>query len=115
MGGGLLPVMGRLNFGYRLGSEGMPERAQIKCKQLPSDYLKANLRVDIMGLWGPHVKEAVEVFGADRVMFGTDYGPVPIDPSEHIALVEDLDLTPAEKELIYWKNANEFFNLGLAA
>ena len=115
MGGGLLPVMGRLNFGYRLNSEGMPERAKIKCQRLPSEYLRANLRVDIMGLWGPHVREALEVFGADRVFFGTDYGPVPIDPSEHIALVEELDISAEEKEKIYWKNANEFFNLGFDA
>jgi predicted TIM-barrel fold metal-dependent hydrolase len=115
MGGGLLPVMGRLNFGYRLGSEGMPDRAQIKCKRLPSDYLRGNLRVDIMGLWGPHVREVIEVFGPDRVFFGTDYGPVPIDPSEHIAIVEELDLSAEDKEKIYWKNANEFFNLGFDA
>jgi predicted TIM-barrel fold metal-dependent hydrolase len=115
MGGGLLPVMGRLNFGYRLGDEGMPERAKIKCDRLPSEYLRANLRVDIMGLWGPHVREAIEVFGPDRVFFGTDYGPVPIDPSEHIALVEELDLSAEDKEKIYWKNANEFFNLGFEA
>ena len=115
MGGGLLPVMGRLNFGYRLGSEGMPEHAKIKCKRLPSDYLRAHLRVDTMGIWGPHLKEAVEVFGPDRVMFGTDYGPVPIDPKEHIDLVEDLALSPADKEKIYWRNANEFFGLGLSA
>jgi predicted TIM-barrel fold metal-dependent hydrolase len=68
-----------------------------------------------MGLWGPHVKEVVEVFGADRVFFGTDYGPVPIDPSEHIAIVEELDISAEDKEKIYWKNANEFFNLGLSA
>ena len=37
MGGGLLPVMGRLDFGWRLGCEGMPERAKIKCKRLPSE------------------------------------------------------------------------------
>ncbi len=114
MGGGLLPVMGRLNFGYRLGSEGMPEHTKIKCKRLPSDYLRDHLRVDTMGIWGPHLREAVEVFGADRVMFGTDYGPVPIDPSEHIDLVEELALSDADKEKIYWKNANEFFDLGLA-
>jgi predicted TIM-barrel fold metal-dependent hydrolase len=35
--------------------------------------------------------------------------PVPIDPGEPIALVEALDLSPADKEKIYWKNANEFF------
>ena len=43
-----------------------------------------------MGFWAPHVHEAVEVFGADRVMFGTDYGPVPIDPKEHIDIVTAL-------------------------
>jgi predicted TIM-barrel fold metal-dependent hydrolase len=109
MAGGLLPVMGRLNFGWRLGSEGMPERAQIKCKRLPSDYLRGNLRVDIMGLWGPHVKEVVEVFGADRVMFGTDYGPVPIDPGEHMDIVNGLVISAPEK--ILWRNAARFFSL----
>jgi hypothetical protein len=34
----------------------------------------------LMGFWAPHAREAVEVFGADRVMFGTDYGPVPDTP-----------------------------------
>ncbi|MGD0025890.1 MAG: amidohydrolase family protein, partial [Xanthobacteraceae bacterium] len=77
MGGGLLPVMGRLDFGWRLGCEGMPERAIIRCQRRPSDYL-AMLHVDTMGFWLPHVREAVEVFGAERVMFGTDYGPVPL-------------------------------------
>jgi predicted TIM-barrel fold metal-dependent hydrolase len=115
MGGGLLPVMGRLDFGYRLGSEGMPERAKIKCKRLPSEYLRAHLRVDTMGFWGPHLREALEVFGPDRVMFGTDYGPVPIDPKEHIDLVEECNLSAEDKENIYWKNANDFFNLGLSA
>jgi 2,3-dihydroxybenzoate decarboxylase len=114
MGGGLLPVMGRLNFGYRLGSEGMPEDTKIKCKRLPSEYLREHLMVDTMGIWGPHLREAVEVFGPDRVMFGTDYGPVPIDPSEHIDLVKELALSDADKEKIYWRNADAFFNLGLA-
>jgi predicted TIM-barrel fold metal-dependent hydrolase len=113
MGGGLLPVMGRLNFGWRLGCDGMPERAQIKCKNLPSDYLGL-LNVDTMGIWAPHLKEAVEVFGPDRVMFGTDYGPVPIDPTEHVRLVEALDLPAADKEKIFWRNADRFFGLGLA-
>ena len=112
MGGGLLPVMGRLNFGYRLGCEGMPERAQIKCKNLPSDYLKL-LHVDTMGIWAPHLKEAVEVFGSEHVMFGTDYGPVPIDPSEHVTMVEQLDLSATDKEKILWRNADRFFGLGL--
>jgi predicted TIM-barrel fold metal-dependent hydrolase len=67
-----------------------------------------------MGIWGPHLKEAVEVFGPDRVMFGTDYGPVPIDPKEHVDLVEELKLSAADKEKIYWRNADEFFGLGMS-
>ena len=44
------------------------------------------------------MREAVEVFGPDRVMFGTDYGPVPIDPKEHVDIVNALALSPADKE-----------------
>jgi aminocarboxymuconate-semialdehyde decarboxylase len=110
MGGGLLPCMGRLDFGWRLGCEGMPEPSVIRCKKLPSDYLSL-LHVDTMGFWAPHVREAVEVFGADRVMFGTDYGPVPIDPREHVDIVNALGLSAADKEDILWRNAARFFNL----
>src|SRR5215471_2329143 len=110
MGGGLLPVMGRLDFGWRLGCEGMPEHAQIRCARQPSEYLKL-LHVDTMGFWAPHVREAVEVFGAGRVMLGSDYGPVPIDPREHIDIVSGLALTAAEKEKILWRNAEDFFAL----
>ena len=113
MGGGLLPCMGRLDFGYRLGCDGMPGDSAIRCKRMPSEYLKL-LHVDTMGFWAPHVREAVEVFGADRVMFGTDYGPVPIDPKEHVEIVEGLALSAADKENILWRNAANFFNLDVA-
>jgi aminocarboxymuconate-semialdehyde decarboxylase len=115
IGGGLLPCMGRLDFGWRLGCEGMPEDAAIKCKELPSSYLRKNLHVDLMGVWAPHVVEAVEVFGPDRVMFGTDYGPVPIDPKAHVDIVNGLEISGADKQKIFWKNANVFFKLGLSA
>ena len=112
MGGGLLPVMGRLDFGWRLGCDGMPERAQIRCERKPSEYLKL-LHVDTMGFWAPHVREAVEVFGADRVMLGTDYGPVPIDPREHVEIVAGLAIPEADKEKILWRNAARFFDLAV--
>ncbi len=114
MGGGLLPLIGRLNYGWSLSSEGMPEDAKIKCRNEPGSYLRTNLHVDIMGVWAPHVVEAVTVFGADRVMFGTDYGPVPIDPQAHVDIVNALEISDADKEKIFWKNADMFFRLGLA-
>ena len=92
----------------------MPERAVIRCKRRPSDYL-ASLYVDTMGFWVPHVREAVEVFGVDRVMFGTDYGPVPIDPREHVEIVTGLALPQADTEKILWRNAARFFGLDVAA
>lgn len=92
----------------------MPDRARIKCQRLPSDYLR-QIHVDTMGIWAPHLREAVEVFGADRVMLGTDYGPVPIDPSEHIEMVKALGLPSADEEKILWRNADAFFGLGLEA
>jgi len=113
MGGGLLPVIGRLDFGWRLGCDGMPEHAVIRCRRRPSDYL-SHLRVDAMGFWPPHLREVVEVFGPDRVMFGTDYGPVPIDPREHIDIVEGLAISAADKDKILWRNAAGFFNLDAA-
>jgi predicted TIM-barrel fold metal-dependent hydrolase len=57
----------------------------------------------------------VEVFGADRVMFGTDYGPVPIDPREHVEIVTALALPPADQEKILWRNAAAFFGLEMTA
>ena len=110
MGGGLLPVMGRLDFGWRLGCDGMPSGTEIRCKRRPSEYLKL-LHVDTMGFWAPHVREAVDVFGADRVMLGTDYGPVPIDPREHIEIVTGLDATDDDKQRMLWRNAARFFDL----
>ena len=114
MGGGLLPCMGRLDFGWRLGCDGMPEEAAIRCKNRPSEYLKC-LYVDTMGFWAPHLRQAVEVFGADRVMLGTDYGPVPIDPKEHIDIVNALAISPGDREKILWRNAAKFFRLDVAA
>jgi aminocarboxymuconate-semialdehyde decarboxylase len=105
--------MGRLDFGWRLGCEGMPERAIMRCRELPSSYLR-RISVDTMGFWAPHVREAVEVFGAERVMFGTDYGPVPLDPREHIEIVNGLPVPEADKEKILWRNAAEFFTLDAA-
>ncbi len=115
MGGGLMTVAGRLDFAYRLGFVGMPERAIAKCTKLPSQYFRDNLWVDTMGFWAPNVKQIVEVFGVDRVLFGTDYGPVPIDPKEHVDIVNSIGLSDEDNEKIFWKNADSLYGLNLAA
>jgi predicted TIM-barrel fold metal-dependent hydrolase len=115
MGGGLLPVMGRLDFTYRLGYGGLPVGEAAVCERKPSDYLRRNLWVDTMGFWAPHLREAIEVFGADRVMLGSDYGPLPISPAEHIDMVTALGLSRADEERILGRNAEALFELDLVA
>ena len=34
------------------------------------------------------VKAAIEMCGIDRVVFGTDFGPVPFGVKEHVGIVE---------------------------
>ena len=35
------------------------------------------------------LKAMIEMCGIARVLFGTDFGPVPINPKVHIDLVDD--------------------------
>jgi aminocarboxymuconate-semialdehyde decarboxylase len=111
MGGGLPNVIGRLDFGYRLGYSGLPEGQAAVCKRKPSEYLKTNLYVDTMGFSSQGIEHCIDLFGTDRVLFGSDYGPVPISPKEHIDLVRGLELPREEESRILWKNASALFKL----
>lgn len=113
MGGGLMPVVGRLDMGYRLDYTGLPEIEHARCELTPSEYLRRNLWVDTMGFSLPTVRQAIEVFGDERVMFGSDYAPVPIDPIEHVEIVKALGLDRDGEERVLWRNADAFFDLGL--
>jgi predicted TIM-barrel fold metal-dependent hydrolase len=59
------------------------------------------------------LRAAVEMCGVDRVVFGTDFGPVPYGIKEHVQIVEDVLPNPAERELVFWKTSNRVFRLGL--
>lgn len=111
MGGGLPSVLGRLDFGYRLGYEGLPEGQAAICERKPSEYLRTNLYVDTMGFSPTGVQQAIELFGVDRVLLGSDYPAVPISPKEHIDLVKSLGLSQEDEAKILWKTANELFRL----
>jgi predicted TIM-barrel fold metal-dependent hydrolase len=46
---------------------------------------------------------AAKVFGSDRILFGSDYGPWPsIEP--FIKGVADAEISPAQRQLIYVDN-----------
>jgi len=60
------------------------------------------------------MRAAVELCGVDRVVFGSDFGPVPYGIEEHVRIVEEVLPSPADRELVFWKTSNRVFRLGLS-
>lgn len=74
-----------------------------------------NLYVDcsssLYALTPETARDIVRAYGADRVLFGTDY---PMwDPAEELDRFARMGLTEEETERILWKNADRLFGLGL--
>ena len=56
-------------------------------------------------------KALIEAYGADKVLFGTDF---PMwDPSDELERLYALGLGEDELDNILYKNANRIFDLGL--
>ncbi len=80
-------ILGLLEFNCKLNYDGIPNPPLDKTdknKRPPSDYFRSKVLVDTMGFDPIGVKAAIEMCGIDRVMFGTDFGPVPFGVKEHI-------------------------------
>ena len=69
--------------------------------------------IDSMGFNPIGLRAAVEMCGVDRVVFGSDYGPIPYGIKEHVQIVEDVLPSPAERQQVFWKTSNRVFRLGL--
>lgn len=66
-----------------------------------------------MGFSTIGLRAATEMCGVDRVVFGSDFGPVPCGIKEHVRIVEDVLPMPPERDLVFWKASNKVFRLGL--
>jgi hypothetical protein len=117
MGGGLASILGRLEFNWRLNYNGIHNPLAGRPytnKRSPLDYFKTNILVDCMGFNAIGLRAAVEMCGVDRVVFGSDYGPIPYGIKEHVRIVEDVLPSPAERQQVFWKTSNRVFRLGLS-
>jgi predicted TIM-barrel fold metal-dependent hydrolase len=115
--GGMIPVyLTRLNW-----SAGKPA-----CAKNPEEYFRAFYYDTAGGLRAPLIKAVCELFGADQVVFGTDYPfgrnfhrlpPARQSPPlEHVyeatlREMEALDLSKAEKDKIFFRNAERLLRL----
>ena len=116
MGGALASILGRLDFNWHLNYDGIrnpPAGRPYTNLRKPSEYCKTNILVDSMGFSSLGVRAAVEMCGVDRVVFGTDFGPIPYGVKEHVQIVEDVLPSPADRDLVFWKTSNRVFRLGL--
>jgi hypothetical protein len=80
-----------LPIGLELGAElqrhpNPPIHKVEKNLRKPSEYFKSNIYVDTMGPSAICPKAMIEMCGIDRVLFGTDFGLVPMSPKLHIDL-----------------------------
>src|ERR1700689_2559531 len=117
MGGELASVLGRLEFSWRLNYKGIknpPAGKPYKNERSPPDYFRTNILVDCMGFSAIGMRAAVEMCGVDRVVFGTDFGPVPYGIKEHVQSVEEVLPSVADRDWVFWKTSNRIFNLGLS-
>ena len=104
-GEGLPYMMYRLDYMYQNRLEPYLKRT----KKRPSDYLKQNMFITNSGLaWQPAIKMSQEVMGMDRVLYAMDY-PYQFH-GEEVKMMDDLDLTPAQKKMFFQTNAERFFN-----
>ena len=81
----------------------------------PSEYFKSNIYVDTMGPSAICLKAMIEMCGVDRVLFGTDFGPVPMSPKVHIDLVDDTITDAADRKKIFSTNALALLRLAESA
>ena len=118
MGGAIAPVVCRLDWNWDLNYKGVqnpPIDKVDKNLRKPSDYFKSNIYVDTMGPSAPWLKAMIEICGVDRVLFGTDFGPVPMSPKLHIDLVNDTITDAGDRNKIFSTNALALLRLSESA
>jgi predicted TIM-barrel fold metal-dependent hydrolase len=105
LGEGLPFLMQRIDFAYVRPWFDPDARPDLMKK--PSDYLRENMFVTTSGNYLPAAFMCTyQVMGIDRILLGTDY-PYE-DSNECMRFLEELPITPIDREKIYSQNADRF-------
>jgi aminocarboxymuconate-semialdehyde decarboxylase len=79
-----------------------------KLPKPPSHYIR-RMYTDTVSPHSEGMKFAIDYYGIDNVMYGSDY---PCwDPATALNLIDRIDLTEAEKDKLFYKNARRILNL----
>jgi aminocarboxymuconate-semialdehyde decarboxylase len=109
IGGALLGVFGRLEYSYELREHPL-YTLPVELTGPPSSYAR-RVWVDTVAFWQPALRAAVETFGVDRVMLGTDTPPLPFPLAKSVEHVRALGLPPEQEAAILGDNAVALFRL----
>jgi predicted TIM-barrel fold metal-dependent hydrolase len=112
VGGALLGVFGRLEYSYELREHPL-YTLPVELTGPPSDYAR-RIWVDTVAFWLPALRAAVETFGADKVMLGTDTPPLPFPLGKSVEHVRALELPADQEAAILGDNAVALFRLAAA-
>jgi aminocarboxymuconate-semialdehyde decarboxylase len=112
LGGGICEMIGRMDYAYRLQDEcfflGSYEPMLIKHK--PSHYLKM-MYLESTSYWLPGARCAFDSVGADHFIFGTDSPPLFVLKKEGVDLINQMGLSPEDKNKVYYENARLLLKL----
>jgi predicted TIM-barrel fold metal-dependent hydrolase len=75
----------------------------------------ANIYFDMTDTSAEHLREAISIIGAERIMFGSDLSAISSGHSivDNLRTAIETRLTAEEREQIAWKTANQIYKLGL--
>lgn len=84
---------------------------QLKNAEKPSYYFKNNIMVTTSGNMSPEAfRCTMDVLGIENIIFGSDY---PFEAAaDMVEFVNRLDITPGQRELMYYKNAERLLGIG---
>lgn len=111
VGGGILMLPGRLNFGYEMRKDAYygPWEPDVLTKP-PSHYISM-LYVDTMGFHAPAVQLAIATVGMDHVLLGSDHPPVWISLKRTVETTMGMPISVADKRKILGGNAARLLKL----
>ena len=112
VGGALLGVFGRLEYSYDLREHPL-YTLPVELTGPPSSYAR-RLWVDTVAFWQPALRAAVDTFGVDKVMLGTDTPPLPFPLGLSVEHVRALGLPSEQEAAILGDNAVALFRLAAA-
>jgi predicted TIM-barrel fold metal-dependent hydrolase len=75
----------------------------------------ANVYFDMTDTSAEHLREAISIIGAQRIMFGSDLSAISSNHSiaDNLRTAIETRLSAEEREQIAWKTANQIYKLGL--